>query len=149
MGAIIFALEYYDPPFVKQAWMAGGILAVGVLNIIYYPFYWKHERKVQISKIQEVPLEPYPEEIIYGMDALYIKNNATVPAPGVVSPLAIKNMEGANESTDSKEGVTPGCPDIDIVVEPSAKVTTCSDEARQDTFIENTIPGKTIGVGAS
>lgn len=154
MGAIIFALDYYDPPVVKQAWMAGGILGVGVLNIIYYPFYWKHERKVEISKNQEVPLEPYPEEIVYGFDTLYIKNNVAAQLPATESPVEAQRvnpnkMERATETTNSKEEITSLTPKIDIVVEPAAKAMGCAEEAKQETSFAEPLPGKAIGVGAS
>jgi len=151
-GGIMFALKYYNPPVVKQEWIAAGILAVGVLNLIYYPFYWKQERKIEISKAHKVPLEPYPEEIIYGMDTLYIKNHLQREVSPMASPASdsSKNSaEGANEPTKYKDmfDETPGKPleKIDIVIEPKLKG--CAEEEMDENNIS--IHRNAIGVGAS
>lgn len=60
--------------------LAGGIFCAGFLNLIYFPFYWKFQRRLQTSRMHQVPLEPYPEEIVYGMNADYIQNSWQPPA---------------------------------------------------------------------
>jgi len=70
LGIICFALQisapYIQVPSILQFnWVAGGIIGVGGLNLIFYPIYWKYLRLKAVQE-QNAPTIANPEEVVYG-----------------------------------------------------------------------------------
>jgi hypothetical protein len=108
LGAIMFALSH-DPPFVPKFYVAGGIIAGGILNICYFPFYWKYQRRRATAKKREVVMEPYPEELIYGMNTQYIRNDVPQQVPATPEPAgaAPSSQVGASPTVAASPATTP------------------------------------------
>jgi len=111
IGGLIFALNA-QPPIIKLAWLAGGMIAVGGVNIIFYPIYWKYLRNKAFAKQTEQPKVAFPEEVVYGLDAYIPKANVPAAAPAATKA-KVETAEPKAKEVDTTPEVVPAEPTKD------------------------------------
>jgi hypothetical protein len=101
----MFALKF-DPPIIQRNILAAAVVAGGILNICFYPIYWKYQRRKQNAAQNAIPREANPEEVIYGMNTQHIKNNVPAQAP----PTAAEDIELSQTSTQRSSVTSASTP---------------------------------------
>jgi len=113
IGAITFALKHQPPFNIKLAWIAGGIVGGGALNLFFYIFYWRFLRQRAIARANAVVRVANPEEIVYGMNTEYIRNNEPIvypvsqPKPTVDSVEITVTPDGETRETKAVATMSP------------------------------------------